>query len=233
MSDKSKTLLGKYQIKENLFVACHLEVFDANDREFKTYIGIKRNADVIVPVGTKIYLNADSINKIISRRSNTFDVFYVVVKGLIEMNNRPLQICTPISKETHPELRREPRNDVQFSVSVETESGEDILFQAKSGTVGGLTLQYRSKHILLGGINLGNRYDFKMPYKGKEYFFNGKVQHIHYNWKTHEHMIGVSFDKLDSDHNTILNLLIDPNYKIDISHKETIDPRTGRVMKDS
>jgi hypothetical protein len=29
-----------------------------------------------------------------------------------------------------------------------------------------------------------------------------------------------------------MNLLIDPEYRIDISHKETIDPLTGRIMKE-
>ncbi|MBY0402526.1 MAG: PilZ domain-containing protein [Cyanobacteria bacterium] len=231
-SSANKTLLGKYQIKENMFVQCFLEVFEANDREFKTFIGIKRQADVVVPIGTRIYLNADSINKIISRRSNSFEQFFVIVKGLGEQDNRPLQICTPLSKEAQSDRRETPRIPVNFSVSVATEEGEDIVFSAKNGTAKGLTLQYKSKHILLGGINLNNYYDFRIPYKGQEYFFKGVVKHIHYNWKTHEHVIGVCFEDLKTDSHTILSLLIDPNYRIDISHKETIDPITGKVIKE-
>jgi hypothetical protein len=196
------------------------------------FLGVKRNADVVVPVGTKIYLNADSINKITARRSNVFDVFYVVVRGVADHNGRPLHMCSALIKESHPDMRRTPRTPVDFPASVEMESGEAVQFTAKNATLEGLTLISKSQYVLLGGIHLGASHDFKIAYKGKDYFFNGKVCHIHYNWKTHEHIIGITFTGLTSDQEIIMNLLIDPEYRIDISHKETIDPLTGRIMKE-
>jgi hypothetical protein len=229
----AKTLMGKYQVRDNMHVICSLEVVDAKDGEFRTFIGIRRTSDVTVPIGTRIYLNADSIHKITARRTNVYDVYFVTVIGHEEIEGRPLHICEPLNKDTHPDLREVPRVSLDLPTWVTLgDDGDRILFQVVNGTTSGFTLAYRSNHVLLGGIHLEEAYTFWVPYKDKEYDFMAFVKHIQYNWRTHEHRIGIEFCEMDSDHEVVLNLLIDPNYKIDITHTETIDPLTGKVMKD-
>jgi hypothetical protein len=152
----------------------------------------------------------------------------VTVTALGEHEGRPLHICTPLLKETRQDERAKPRLKTQFQVSME---GSNAQFHVRNGTDEGLTLVYKSKNVILSA-NLGNYYDFRMNYKGQEYVYSAKVKHIQYNWKSHEHVVGIAFDALDNQRFTILNLLIDPNYKIDISHKETIDPVTGKIVSD-
>lgn len=228
----AKTLLGKYQVRENMFVICYLEVVEANDTEFRTFLGIRRTSDVVVPIGTRIYLNAESIHKITAKRTNVYDVYYVTVKGMDEVDGRPLHICESLTKTTHKDMRENPRVELNFPVIVDLGDGQTISFQVVNGTANGFTLLYKSNHVLLGGLHLDEAYSFQVPYKDRFYDFIAFVKHIQYNWRTHEHQVGIEFSEMDTDHSIVLNLLIDPNYSIDISHKESIDPLTGKIRKD-
>lgn len=226
---KSKTLRGKYQIKKNIYVTCYVDVVEANDQGIRAFIGLKRLSDTIVATGTKIYFNAESINKINERRSNSFDVFSVTVLDLEDLDGKPLHVCTPILKEKRTNLRAAERVKTEFYVHM---AGTGASFLAKNGTLNGLTLLYKSKKAVLS-LTLNTCYDFDIAYKGKNYAFNGEVRHIQYDWKTHDHLIGIYFKKLPGEQETVLNLLLDPNYKVDLTAKQTIDTAAGKISRDS
>lgn len=226
--NKTKTLRGKYQITKNIFVTCYLDILEATDKEIRTFLSLKKRTDTLVPVGTRIFFDVETINKINVRRQRDFDIFSITVQQLEDWNGKPLHVCTPIQKEARPNLREAERVSAEFPVLLEGGTSE---FIARSGTEKGLTLHYTAKKAMLS-LALGQQRDFKVTYKGEEYFLNGRVKHIQYDWKRHEHVVGVHFPNLKQEENIILNLLLDPHYTIDISAKQTIDTSAGKISLD-
>lgn len=223
---KTQTIKGKYQIKKDIFASCYLDVIEADDKTFHTFIGTKHRSDTMVPVGTKLYLNAEAINRIKARRTNTFDEFCTVVQEVAVQDGKPVHICTPLLKESHPERRQQPRKPTEFFLQLNGKAA----FIAANGSPEGLRLIYKSRRAILS-IRLHQICDFTVTYKAQEYTYPAEVVYIQYDWKTHEHVIGIRFTESDDHRETVMNLLIDPHYTIDLSGKQTIDTQAGKVSR--
>lgn len=224
----TRTLRGKYQITKNIFVTCYLDVVEATDKEIRTFLGLKRRSDTLVPVGTQIFFNAETINKINVRRNRTFDIFSIKVVEVEDMGGKPLHVCTAISKDSRADLRNDERKEAEFPVRLR---GTKSDFIARGGTSKGLTMHYTAKRAMLS-LNLGKLYNFSVQYKGNDYQLPGIVKHIQYDWKTHDHVVGVHFPNLDQESEIILNLLLDPEYTIDISSRQTVDTALGKISQE-
>ena len=212
---KTQTVKGKYQIKRDIFASCYLDVIEANDQTFQTFIG------------TRLYLNAETINRIKARRSNEFDEFCVAVQEVAVKDGKPVHICTPLLKESFAERRSKPRKPTEFFLQL---NGGKAAFIASNGTTEGLRLTYKSRRAILS-IRLHQTCDFTLTYKGEEYTYPAEVLYIQYDWKSHEHNIGIRFAQMDDKHETVMNLLIDPSYTVDLSGKQTIDSAAGKVSR--
>lgn len=225
MSSQNKTrrLRGKYQITKNTFVTCYLDVLEASSNGLRTFIGLSRRADTVVPVGTKIFFNAEPIRD--QSQSQSFDLYSITVQKIEDENGQPLLVCSPIQKETRPDLRSEERKIKEFPVTLQNAS-----FIAKGGTAKGLTLYYAAKKALLS-LALKQVYQFSVEYKGATYHLPGEIKHIHYDWKTHEHLLGVAFSKLPKQEEAVLNFLLDPEYTVPIAEKQTIDTALGKISE--
>jgi hypothetical protein len=229
---KPKTLRGRYQIKNNIFVTCYMDVEEASDNEFRTFISLKKRYDTMVPVGTKLMLNAESINKINARRSGSYDIFSVTVTGLELVDGKPLHICTPIQKTTYPNRRSRERRPTEFSLHLNGVPEGKFLVQngalSEEGSPGGLKLRYQSKKAVLS-VKLEQVCKFKVMYKGEEYVFSSSIKHIQYDWKRHDHEMGIEFVSTDDDIEFILNKLIDPEYTVQLSKRTSIDTAAGKI----
>lgn len=227
MPKKVNVLRGKYQIKKNIYSVCTIYVVEANDHDIKAFIGIHRPGDQTIPIGTRIYLDSESINKILARNNQGFEVISIDVKAHENGTTGCLHVCSPIQKDRVADRRKKPRAELKFPVTVPE---SDIVLNCIDGTMEGLTLLCKSKN-RLSSLNVDCEYKFVIDYKGKHYTFPVKVSNLQYDWKNFEHRIGVTLCALDSEQTTILNLVLDPDYELDISHLESIDPITGKVMK--
>lgn len=221
----TKTLRGKYQVTRNIFVTCYLDVLEATDKEIRTFLGLKKRSDTLVPVGTRIYFDAETINKINMRRSNSFDIFSISVQEVEDLNGKPLHVCTTIQKETLTNRRSTDRKEAQFPVRLK---GSKASFLAQGGAAQGLTLHYTARRAMLS-LTLNQSYEFLLNYKDMEYVLPGQIKHIQYDWKSHEHVVGVHFPSLGEEEDIVLNRLIDPSYTIDISGRQTIDTAEGKI----
>lgn len=234
-TNKPKTVRGRYQIKNNIFVTCYMDVEEANDQEFRTYISLKKRYDTMVPVGTKLMLNAESINKITARRSGSYDLFSVTVTGMELVDGKPLHICTPIHKTTYPDRRSRERRNSEFMLSLDGASDGRFLVQngtiSQEGSPGGLKLKYQSKKAVLS-LKLDQVCKFKVLYKGEEYVFPGAIKHIQYDWKKHDHELGIEFIVTDDEIEFILNKLIDAEYTIELSGRHSVDTAAGKISRD-
>lgn len=223
----TKTLRGKYQVAKNIYAACYLDILEATDKEIKTFVGLKSRADTTLPVGTRIYFDAEVINKINVRRSNSFDIFSIRVLGSGSFNDKPLHICTPIEKDNRPNMRKTDRKECKFPVML---PDTDANFQAVNGTVEGLTLVYSTRKAVLS-LAGGHQYDFSVTYKGQEQRLPGTIKHIQYDWRSHEHIVGIQFGALSQEQATVIQLLLDPTFKVEISTRQTIDTALGKISR--
>jgi hypothetical protein len=224
---KTKRLRGRYQITKNTFVTCYLDVLEASSDGFKTFIGLSSRADTVVPVGTRIFFNAEPSRQVDAQPPQSFDVYSITVRQIEDVSGQPILVCSPIQKETRPNLRSEERKQAQFPVRLSGKS-QSTSFVAKEGTVKGLTLVYAARKALLS-LALGQVYNFSVEYKGTTYQLPGEVKHIRYDWKTHEHLVGVHFRQLPEQEKVVLNLLLDPTYTIPITDKQTVDTSLGKI----
>lgn len=209
-------------------MGCHLNVLEATDHDMKTFLRVKGNTYTMVPIGTKIYLNADSINKLNVLRQKDFDIFSITVQKIEEVNGKPLHICTTIHKETRAEMRGSERRDVHFPVSITNSSS---LFETLNGCSEGLSLLFKPNRAMVS-LSLDRSYQFSVQFREEDYFLDGNIRHIQYDWATHHHIIGVHFPNLTKDQEILLNRLIDPEYKINISTKSSIDSAAGKISID-
>ena len=221
----TKTLRGKYQLSKNTYVACYLDVVEATDKEIHTFVGLKKRADGVVPNGARIYFDAEMINKINVRRSNTFDIFSVTVLFTRPSNGKTLHICSPINKETHGNLRETERQPMGVHAVL-----NEAQFTVTDATRQGLTLLYTSKKSIMSLV-VNHHYELLIQYKDESYPFPVEIKHVQYDWRSHEHVIGVQFGELSEDQQTILTLLLDPRFSIDLSGPQTVDTHQGKVSK--
>lgn len=222
---KARTLRGKYELKKNIAVSCYIDVQQATDQNMRLLIGVKKRGDNQVAVGTRIYLNAESINKINARRSGSFDTFSTVVLDVKPYQGKVLHICSPIMRETTPDRRLQQRFDCDFHLS-QAHSG--INYRILNGSSSGAKLIYQDRRAVMSLI-LGTQSNFQTAYKDRIYRFNGEVHHILYDWRRHTHEVGIIWRGLTSETETIWNLLINPEYSVDITSKHKIDGGEGKI----
>lgn len=182
----------------------------------------------MVPIGTKIYFNADPINKLNVLRQKDFEVIYITVQKIEEVDGKPLHICTPIHKETRPEMRGSERKEVHFPVIMANSSSQ---FEAVNGCSEGLSLLFKPNRAMVS-LSLNRPYQFSINFKEETYLLDGTIKHIQYDWASHHHVIGIHLSNLTKDQEILLNRLIDPEYKINISNKSTIDSAAGKISID-
>ena len=224
-TSRAKILKGKYQITKNSYVVCYLHILDANNDEVKTLLKIKSNAFTEVPVGTTIYFSMGKDNR---QSDGTFNLFSVKVKRVDDVSGNPLHVCTAINKASRENMRAIERRPLDFPVKL---SNSDAMFTARDGHSQGLTLQYTANHAMMSLI-LDRTYDFSVNLKDTEHLLPGKIKHIHYDWQTHQHVVGVHFSQLNKDQDIILNLLVDPDYVIPISNNASVDTAAGKISLD-
>jgi hypothetical protein len=222
-----KKLLGKYQIKPNIYVICTVDVIDANETQLVAALGTRRSGDTVVPVGTRLFFNADSLNKITAKHSNTFEVISVTVKAQAKDQGNPVLVCTPIQKETRGDLRQTPRQAAVFPIRLQ---GHETKMLVNAGSLMGLSIIYPSTRPVLN-LRIDQEINAIITHKEREFIYKGLIKHIHYDWKTHQHKVGLALTEMDEDSRVILNLMLDPAYKIDISHKESIDTSEGKISQ--
>ncbi len=238
MKLKMKTLRAKFQIKSNIFVHCYVEVEDVSDTEFRAYIGVKRRADTVLPIGAKVFINPDSLKpkSVVSKKDDEADfkgksedeahefVFVRVLKHQVyEGSEGTVHICSPIQRENRNNLRKTPRKPSDFKIY----HGKDIEFSVENGSTKGLGLFFKSNNAVVA-MTPNREYTLTATHKEKEYSFPGSIKHILYNWKTYEHRIGFELQPLSKEKEIVMNILIDPEYKISLSGS-TVDAATGKI----
>lgn len=224
-----KTVKGRYQIAKNIYVFCFLNILEANSKEIKTFLGFKRRAKSLVPIGTRIFFSMEAmLSSAPSEGHDSFEMYSIQVLQMEDMDGKPLHICSPIQKESRAQTRKQERREVNFPVNL---VNSQAIFTALNGNNQGLTLQYTNNRAMLSLV-LNQSYEFSVQHKTDEATLVGVIKHIQYDWKSHQHVIGVHFPKLATREDTILNYLIDPNYKIEISNKQTVDTSSGKISLD-
>lgn len=224
-----KKLKGRYQIKPNIYVTVYLDICKADNDEFHTYVSLKKLHDTVIPVGARLYFESEGITQIKARRSGQYDQYFVTVMDTEVTESACLHLCTPVEIESFPERRTKPRKDTQFRVQFGGDLTKDFI--AIDGSVeGGIRLEYRSLKAMMG-FKLQETYEFQFAYKNAQYVFSARVKHIQYNWKTHGHQIGVELVDNKSDGYFVLNRLIDSDYTVDISTKQSIDTSAGKISR--
>jgi hypothetical protein len=211
-SERIRTLKGKYRIARNVFVQCRLDVLEANDRQMLLHLGHKRKADTSVPVGTQIILLGPD---------NKLEQLTTTVK---EVDENHLHTCTPLKREPIEERRQESRVPVDFKLWLATHE-----LKAIDGNIRGFTLQAGGSHGALTSLVIEHVYEFRVAYKDVDYVFDGVLRHIHYDWNTYRHRLGVHFPGLSPEQETIFNLLIDPTYIVPLAESSSIDTSTGKI----
>lgn len=215
-----RILRGKYRITQNVYVACVLHVLEANDQDMRLFLGVKRRADTMIPVGTKIFLESDKDT------SNGLVSLSTTVKELQVSNGKPLLVCAAIQKEAITDRRKgDERRPVDFPVVLAAGYAQ---FKAIHGSIQGLTLECNGPRALTSLV-VNRRYQFSVHYKDNDYLFPAIIKHIHYDWKKYAHRIGIQFDGLSQEQSVVMNLLIDPEYTVQISTKQTVDTSQGKI----
>jgi hypothetical protein len=214
---------GRFQINKNVFAACYLDIIEANNQEVRLVLSSKKRGDHQVPLGTRIYMDLPSYGE----TARSFDTVSVTVLKIEEADHQLIHVCTPIQKSTHPDRRQQPRRMVDFPVLL---VDSQTLFLAVNGTASGLALRYAAQRAMLK-LTIGQSYQFKFNCKGEDCVLRGLIKHIQYDWQTFEHQVGVSFPSLSKDEEIMLNLMVDPDYTVPISTRQTIDSGAGKISR--
>jgi hypothetical protein len=212
-------LAAKYLLQAQTYVNCFVSIESRSEEETLLLLGVKTPGDTQLPIGTQVFLRQDP--SVLGLKK-----MYFTVLGLTQKAGRLLHVTTPLCQEVLTDRRQHPRLQTRFQI----QSGEQH-YKSLNGSLGGLLLLYRTQSTLLG-LTVGQTGTYLLTHKGKDYPYPGRIVHIQYDWKGHQHLFGVGFDKLDDEQQTILNLVIDPDFKIDLSKKETIDASQGKIRKD-
>lgn len=213
---------ARYQITRNVFVNCYLDILEANSQEVRVLLGVKQRSDTLVPVGTRIYLNTDTLNQ---PTGGEFKTVSLTVLKIEEQGDRHVHVCGPISQDSLPERRKQARKAVEFPVLL---VDSQTVFFAGNGTDESLGLVYAAQKAILK-LTVNQTYDFKLNCKGQDCVLKGLIRHIQYDWRTFQHRVGVHFPNLTKDERIILNLMVDPAYRVPLSDKQTVDTSTGKI----
>lgn len=229
MSMMENSIKARYQVNQNIFITCYLEVMEASSQAgLKAQIGIRIPGDTIVPVGTKLYLATEPA-KTGDIDSDSFELFYSVVQGIEIFEGIPVQCCSPIYREQHQNRRSKERMPVEFSVQLKEMGDQD--FQVIEATPGGLTLRHKFAGTL-SGLLIDHAYHFDLRYKDLEATLTGHTVHLQYDWHHHVHHIGLKLLNLTPTQENMLSLLIDPKASVDITQKSLVDAEEFRIRPD-
>lgn len=240
MTKSSKSLPAKYQIKNNILVACDLELIHKNDQETLVYLGVKESGDTKIPKGTKIFLTPDAFEPAYQAPPEIFERLTIIVKDIeteslsplhpsqkLPLSQKYILHCSAAQTETHPERRQAVRTPASFKAMADT---GNIPFTVFDGSLQGLGLRSKPRRSMLS-LSVDHTYPFRIPYKQKEYPINSSIKHITYHWKTLEHEIGIAFSNLTEEVETILKFSLDPSYTVAIPQEETVDTSKGKISK--
>jgi hypothetical protein len=206
-----KTLKAKYRIARNVFALCRLDVLEATDQQMKLLVGVLKKGDRQLTVGTQlILLNPGSMEFMATH-----------IKSVEEAN---VYLCNPLKIDPIEERRQEARRDTDFTVYL----GEQPL-KAINGSYLGLTLQTEGAQSTLTNLAVDRVYALKVTYKQVEYVLDGVLRHLHYDWKTYHHTLGVHFPGLNQEQETVLRFLVDPNYTVPVAESQRVDTATGKI----
>ena len=81
-------------------------------------------------------------------------------------------------------------------------------------------------------LSLNRVYNFSVQLKGETYPLPGQIKRIQYDWTSYQHIIGVDFSALNKDQDIILSLMVDPEYTVQLSNKQTVDTASGKISVD-
>jgi hypothetical protein len=230
MNLKMRTIRGKFQIKPNIYVNCNLEVEDVDAKQFRVFVGIKRRADTALPVGTILYLNPET-DKLgdsdpLTKGGEFFHPFVKVLGHQVYRDEDTVNICTPLQMEKHAELRQTPRLKAKFTTHIA--QNPNTVFQVKDGSVRGLGLLFQSRDAV-NSLDLDTPYEFIVRHKGEDYALPAVIRHIQFNWKAYEHHMGLAFQNLTSTQETVIQILLDPDYEVALLDGE-IDAAAGKII---
>lgn len=212
---------ARYQITRNVFVNCYLNILEASGLEVKALIGINSRSDAQVPIGTRIILNPEAN----TASGSEFATFSMIVLKTEEHFGKLVHICSPIHRQTTPNQRKVERKPVSFPVLL---TDSQTIFFAVNGSHQGLELACSAQKAMLK-LTINQTYTFKVNCKGEDCQLQGQVKHIQYDRKTFQHRVGIHFPDLGKDELIILNLLVDPDYKVPLSQNQTVDTTTGKI----
>lgn len=220
MEHETRTLLGKYQIQRNIYATCFLDVLEADGEALIAHVGVRKRADTEVPAGTRLILMTEQLQKITQRQKQSCDIFYVTVLSTYkDEHGLAVHKCTTVQRETIPERRAKERAEVR--VPVHLKGGEELFTMINASTKG-LTLEFTSKKAVMR-FRLDEVYTVQISHRGKFHEFPIRIKHIQYNWKSHLHTLGVGFESLNWEQETIINLIIDPTYQVKLPESQKID----------
>lgn len=212
---------GRYQINKSVFAACFLEIIEANQQQLRLLLYSKKRGDQQVPVGTRIMLEFVGS----AEDNQTFVSNTVTVLKVESEDEQFIHVCTPIQQSISQERRKQERRPVSFPVLL---IDSQTLFSAVNGSINGLELRYAAQRAMMK-LTVGQNYQFKFNCKGEDCLLKGVVRHIQYDWLTFEHRVGIHFPSLTKDEQIMLNLMVDPEYIVPISDKQTIDTGAGKI----
>lgn len=225
---KAESLQAKYQIHHNLFVTCTLDIVEANSDGMQAQISVRSRGDTVVPVGTKLHLIFPKpYPEIMADRR--FEVLYVKVLGIEIIKGKPVQVCSPICREVRTDTRKHERKTCRFEVKLAELS--TTAFTVVNGSINGLTLVDSTAKLFIG-LGLGNEYHINATHKDEIFSFPAKVAHIHYDWRQHQHQVGVKILSLTPVQKVVLNRLIDPNFVLEMTQTASVDTDEALIRHD-
>ncbi len=222
------SLKAKYQVNKNLFVICYLDIIDATSEGFKAQIGIRVPGDTVIPVGTKLYL-ALHPTRPFAMEEDDFETFYVLVQGVEIQHGLPVQTCSPILRERRKNKRGIERRESHFEVKLQQIEGRS--FTAMNGTLRGLTLMYQATGMFIGVV-LGSTYQLDTAYKETPLSFPVRIAHIHYDWYSNQHLMGVRILEMSPREEPYFMRLIQPPPAGGYDQSASVDTEEALIRHD-
>ncbi len=222
MTAKQQLLNGKYQIKPNIFVDCLLNIIEATAQNVRVQVGIHTAGDTEVPPGTKLFLPSQ-------KATGSFDILSIDAQSHEKQYGRHVMICSPIHKETRAEQRKTERVTTDFAIQIQESEG--LNFKVFEGSLDGLGVSFEASKLFIG-LMLDNEYTLEAHYKSEQITFPGKIIHMHYNWHTRQHRMGIQILEMTHQREIILERLLNPNLNLEIKQKATIDTEEARIRPD-
>ena len=177
--------------------------------------------------GTKILLNCNELPPGITIDSNKgFGQISLTVQNIAHYDEETVLQCDSPQVTYHQENRQVRRQPTQFALQRE---GMDQPFLVTNASLKGLGMTVIPGGKVVLGLRLNETYAFSFDHKGSLYTLDGTVRHIEYDWRDHGHTLGIELTALNPEQETALNMLIDPNYKVDLNFDASVDVGSGKI----